>query len=125
MRLKFFAIIGVVAVLVGLGLIYVQAVASADPRLRACGGDGGNVRAAFAIARARDLQDHYPHMLRTPELETDSPAFVVDFDGETTLPLMMTNPRAPKASAYTNVVCVYADGIPNWYYDVDKSEMRR
>ena len=114
----------VVAVFAAVAFVYVHSVSGADPRLAACGGDSGKVRAAFAIAHARDFQAHYPHALRTPELETDSPAFVVDFSSAT-MPLMTGNARAPRTTSYTNVVCVYADGVPNWYFDVDKTDMKQ
>ena len=52
-----------------------------DPRFRGCAGDLANVRAAFAIAAARDYAQHIPLMGRAPELETsNAPAFVVVFD---------------------------------------------
>ena len=122
-RAKFGAALSLVAVLTAFGLLYVQAVAGSDARFRACGGSAGHVRAAFALNHARDIQSHYPHLLRTPELETDSPAFVVDFDGDTAIPLMTVNPRAPQITSFKNVMCVFADGAPNWYFDVDKTDM--
>jgi hypothetical protein len=123
MRAKFVTGIATAAIVAVVALVYVRSVSGADPRFHACGGDAGHVRAAFAMNHARDFQSHYPNALRTPELETDSPAYVVDFEGGTVIPIMMSNPRAAKATSYQNVVCVFADGVPNWYFDVDKSAM--
>ena len=117
----------VVVITVALsGLVYTQAAFGADPRLRACGGDSPDVkvRMSFTISHARDFQAHYPYALKTPELETDGPAYVVDFEGPVNV-RFTGNPRAqPRRGPYTNVVCVFADGVPNWYYDVDKTGMR-
>lgn len=113
----------VLAAVASLMLIYVQAVSGADPRLRACGGasPGVKVRVSFAMTHARDFQAHYPHALKTPELNTDEPAYVVDFDGSVNV-RFTGNPRSePRQGPYHNVVCVFAQGIPNWYYDVDKT----
>jgi hypothetical protein len=122
MRAKLIAGLGVATVVAAVTFIYVQSVTGADPRFHACGGDSGHVRAAFAMSHARDFGAHYPHALRTPELETDSPAYVVDFEG-TVIPLTTGNPRAPRVTSYKNVLCVFADGVPNWYFDVDKAGM--
>jgi len=62
-------------------------------------------------ARARDFWLHFPaEKRRAPELELDTPAVVVVFDGPTTVPVLTggTNGQAPVAQVRLNdVVCVY------------------
>ncbi len=54
-------------------------VIRAVPEFDACGGSSRSVMTAFPMPRASDFRGHLPHFPASPELETDTPAFVVVF----------------------------------------------
>jgi hypothetical protein len=102
-----------------------------DPRFEACGGTAGTVDATLDFV-AREYHDHFPLMGRSPELETDDPAFAVVFaDGEG--PPMAVHPQLelgdhdelpqPPQDSPHRTVCLYVgqptDGVVNVYVDVD------
>ena len=72
--------------LAGSAAVVVNGALAPDVRLSRCGGDdpGNRVMAAFEMSRARDFWTHFPNAARpAPELEVESPAYVVVFDGPT------------------------------------------
>jgi hypothetical protein len=94
-----------------------------DPRIAACGGSGGGkVLTAFEMQRARDFWSHFPAAPReAPELEVDTPVFVVVFDG----------PTMVRGAVLDDVVCVlmppsdlYPQGEPLVYHDVPRDGFR-
>jgi hypothetical protein len=98
-------------------------VSGTDPRLGACGGPIGNVRAAFDLAHARDLWNHIPGFLGAPELEIDDPAHVVVYDA----PMKMDitgKPRASGRQTFDHVVCVAIHGDQTYYSSVDLSVVK-
>ncbi len=115
------------AITLGAALV-VQGAVPADPRLDLCGGTahGNKILAAFEMSRARDFWQHFPRALRAPELEVDSPAFVVAFDGPTRLDLWLGARSKPLEASVTRdgVVCVVVDGIPNMYSGIDFTDFR-
>jgi hypothetical protein len=127
--------------LVALG-IALLALASAgspslalDPRAAACGASViGSIVNQTAIGHARDYQTLFPKMGYSPELETDTPAFVVAYAGTTKLMGLslapapggadgnITTEPAAAQSDFTGVVCVVVDGSdPVVYVNVDTS----
>ena len=109
----------------------------ADPRLKTCTTDGtGVVQVSFAMAHARDYQDHLPRMLRSPELEIDSPAYVVVFSGAVNSAfaggaaaqpadsVVPADPQPATQSPATGVVCVSVDGSPTYYSNVDTTGLK-
>jgi hypothetical protein len=94
-----------------------------DPRIAACGGSGGGkVLTAFEMPRARDFWSHFPAAPReAPELEVDTPVFVVVFDG----------PTMVRGAVLDDVVCVlmppsdlHPQGEPLVYHDVPRDGFR-
>jgi hypothetical protein len=121
----------VLALAIGVGLggaLAVQALGR-DSRLNLCPVSGNRVLATFEIQKARDYARVIPRMLRSPELEVDSPAFVVLFDGPASLtvhgaPPANNAPRGesrPVVQKFDGVVCVVVDGSATIYSDVDIS----
>jgi hypothetical protein len=111
-----------VAGLLLLGGLFVAANA-ADPRPRACGANGGgHVQAAFAMDHASSFWSHFPNALQAPELEVDTPAYVVVFSGPVKL-VIAGNPNGAGGSlqqaTFDHVVCVLVGDTPNFYYNVD------
>lgn len=118
----------VLAVALGLGLAGTVAVGALgqDNRLALCPVDGNRVLAAFEVERARDVARVLPRMLRSPELEVDTAAFIVLFDGPTQLTVHGAPPAddAPpvdtrRVGMYDGVVCVVVGGSATVYSDVD------
>lgn len=123
------------AVAVGL-LVYLGSVGIAlgqDPREDLCPIEGNKIAASFEMPSARDYSRYIPRMLRSPELETDSPAFVVVFDGPTRLNVGGSvagsdgdRQAAPANSGeYSGVVCVVVDNDATVYTDVDITAWQR
>lgn len=101
-------------------------VRSADTAWIACGAaDPANkVMARFDLPAARLFWTRFPNAGRAPELEVDQPATIFVFDGPTTHPLMLAPDDPGGAVVVTRavrdrVVCVYVDGVPNVYSNVD------
>jgi hypothetical protein len=109
------------------------AVDQTDPRFAACSGPTGPVIAAFPMAAARDYHVHLPQMGISPELDVDTPAFVVVFagmwpgpDGGAAPPPGSTwPPRSLAPGAHD--VCIWVGdattGSPNVYEDVSTAGM--
>jgi hypothetical protein len=104
-------------------------VDAADPRFEACGATVDAVDATVAFT-ARNYRDHFPLMGRSPELESDVPAFAVVFaeGAELAIPLQPAlrpgdQEAAPPPEAPHRTVCIYVgmppDGVMNYYVDVD------
>lgn len=94
-----------------------------DERLARCGGYSpmNKVLTSFEMPQARDFWKHFPHALAAPELQADTPAFVVVFDGPTTVTAMHApDPNVDDSAigvqpeVLDNVVCVYLP--PSEYY---------
>ena len=98
-----------------------------DPRIDFCPIGDNRVEAAFAIDRARDYREHLRLMGRSPELETDEPAFVVIFEGPGDFvvqqappgPGGVAKPPAAPGSPSEWLVCVIVGTSPNVYTGVD------
>jgi hypothetical protein len=79
----------------------------------------------FKLAHGADIRRHIPRMGRSPEIEDSAPATVVIFAGKVQIgPMMLRLPApgeslAPEPDAYAGVVCVFHDGVPEFYSDVD------
>lgn len=123
-----------------VGVLFVAVVAGGvaaarDSRLDLCPTVRNKVLASFEIAQARRYQEFIPEMLRSPELETDSSAYVVIFDGPATLDVAGAPPgvddngavisEEPAPAAYDGVVCVVVDGTPTVYVNVDLAGWHR
>ncbi|HEV8529330.1 MAG TPA: hypothetical protein VGS60_17585 [Actinomycetes bacterium] len=134
-RLRFVAVpvsAGVLAVAV---LLSRQPAASLalDPRATECGYSvQGQIQAQFALDRAMDYHTYLPKMLRAPELETNEPAFVVVYAGNSRVgglsvappPLDGTGGAVVSESVpttYSGVVCVVTSTGPTIYFNVDTS----
>ena len=102
-----------------------------DPRVARCLGSRGEVVAAFEVARASQVMGEvFPNAGRAPELDVDTPAFVVVFDGPVDLgdlrrlaPVAPGQPGPPRFG--DSVVCVLVDGQPSVYSDVGLRDWRR
>jgi len=98
-----------------------------DARIDSCPIGDNRVEAAFAIDRARDYREHLPLMGRSPELETDEPAFVVIFEGPGDFVVQQAPPGAggvavPPAAPTARsewLVCVVVGTSPSVYTDVE------
>lgn len=129
-RKRFLATIAMViglAVPLGIGI----GVKAEDPRLARCGGDvrGNSVLTSFELSSAKLFWTRFPHAGMAPELEVDSPAYVVVFDGPATH-LLMGPTRADGKAAIRpatreNVVCVVVDDVVNLYSEVDVTGFER
>jgi hypothetical protein len=112
------------------GCAAIAPVDAADPRFEACGGTVDIVDATVAFT-ARDYLDHFPLMGRSPELESDDPAFAVVFAEGKAFPGMVTSPLRPgddqarpePADQPHRSVCIYVgrppEGDRHVYVDVD------
>jgi hypothetical protein len=97
--------------------LWAQSAAGLDPRARACGAESWPVLGTFEVARVDEVGQHLPHMKPAPELNGSIPAYVVLFDG----PIELPRPRFVhgEAHAETGVICVFVNGVPGFYTDVD------
>ncbi len=106
-----------------------------DPRLTACFGGAGEVQYAFEMTHARDYQRYLPNMLLAPELDVDSPGFVVVFAAGVVPSVGLLPPGPADASETPSApvtapppshrsVCILVDGAPNLYSDVDIDGLR-
>lgn len=115
-----------VALLTGCAAI--ARVDAGDRRFEACNGTKATVDATVAFT-ARDYLAHFPLMGKSPELESDAPAFAVVFaEGERPpvplLPQLRPDGAAPPAPEQSHrTVCIYVgqppDGEMNIYLNVD------
>lgn len=120
--------------ILGAGTILAAAALAPDARIARCGGDdpGNDVLASFELKQARDFWKHFPQASRlAPELEVDTPAFVVVFDGPTRMTAlsgMDTDASGGMTQVVLqDVVCVllpasdmYPDGETLVYYGVSR-----
>jgi hypothetical protein len=110
---------GRIVIGLGAGLVLAAAVATQmtgqpiDQRVYDCGlsTPGNQVLATIELPRARDLWQRLPAAGGAPELENDRPALLVLFRGNYTW--------FRTGEVFQNVVCVYQDGRPNIYPDVN------
>ena len=103
---------------------------SGDARLKSCFEGAFPIQYVFEMTHARDYKRYLPAMGMSPELDVDSPAFVVVFvDGAGPFTGMGTAPEpdatpgpspTPEPGRY---VCVLVDGTPNLYSGVDITGM--
>ena len=127
-------LVGLTAVLVVGGALLVSGAqpSTAGAAAQACGANNpaNTVRATIELGRTRDFWLHFPGEKRSaPELDRDTPATVVIFDGPTTVAVVSapTNGQASVNSIRANnVVCVYLPpskmypyGEPMVYADVN------
>lgn len=110
--------------------VVVTGALAPDARLAGCGGanPANRVRAAFEMKQAREFWVHFPAASRqAPELEVDTPVFVVVFDGPVEVAGLggVDAQAGVRTATLTNVVCVlkppsplYPDGEPLVYYNV-------
>jgi hypothetical protein len=106
---------------VGLGGALLVALAAAgaltaqpmDQRLADCGAStpGNEVLASVNLGRGREFWNRLPAALGAPELDNDRPALLVVFKGDYTW--------FRTGEVFQNVVCVYQDGYPHIYPDVN------
>ncbi|MER3418561.1 MAG: hypothetical protein C4343_05595 [Chloroflexota bacterium] len=84
-----------------------------DQRVLDCGAStpGNEVLTVIELPRARDFWKRLPAAAGAPELENDQPALLVVFKGDYTW--------FRTGQVYRNVVCVYQDGYPHIYPNVD------
>lgn len=84
-----------------------------DQRLADCGAStpGNEVLASVNLGRGRDFWNRLPAALGAPELDNDRPALLVVFKGDYTW--------FRTGEVYQNVVCVYQDGYPHIYPNVN------
>lgn len=116
-----------------VGLASFAYVTGSDPRMALCPVKGNPVLASFEIPQARAYTQYIPRMLRSPELETEAPAYVVLFDGPARLLVAGSVPREGSTEAeivstdeyFDGVVCVVVDGQATVYIDVDITSWRR
>jgi hypothetical protein len=114
----------------GVGLALLAALAWAatvrgtDARLGACAGPEGKVAVSFDLEHARDIWGHIPGFKKAPELEVDSPAHVVVYEG----PVIWSTGGNPMAEdnpdEETNVVCVAIGDVPIYYTSVDLTTVK-
>lgn len=104
-----------------VAVIWAQGVLGGDARARACGADTNATVATFSVPAANQVRNHLPHMHAAPELDlSSSPAYVVLFRDPVELPVMGFS-GSVTARTYSNVVCVFVDGRPEFYSNVDTS----
>jgi hypothetical protein len=140
-RLRWWVGLLSLAVLAGLwAASQIGHVQSADARLEECGGTNpaNRVAAAFELSHASEFWDHFPLAPRgAPELEVDTPVYVVVFEGPTAVAVLgqMPGPEPSDASyvpletvLLNDVVCVYMppsamypEGEPLVYYNVPRA----
>lgn len=112
-------------------VLIVVACAARDPRATRCG-IAAPVAREFALEHARDYRMALPRMGRSPELEIESPAYVVVYAGPVNLGGVNRAPDAQDSSgnpighvdqpdSFTGVVCVVVNGSPTIYVNVDAS----
>lgn len=110
---------GRIVVGLGAGLVLAAAVAAqinaqpTDQRVYDCGlsTPGNQLLATINLDHARDFWRHLPAAGGAPELENDNPALLVVFRGDYTW--------FRTGQVFQNVVCVYQDGYPHIYPNVN------
>jgi hypothetical protein len=103
-----------------------------DPRFKSCGGESQPVLMAFPLDHARDYLKAFPNMGYSPELQVDQPAFVVVFDGPwhgarlggRFAPSSGTPAPTPTRPPGTNDMCIWLEGYPIYYAEIDTSRGR-
>lgn len=116
-------VVGIVAACVTALLIFAPIVLSQPPSddAIACGARQNRIEAEFDMARAADIWEIFPAMLRAPELEADgSPAHVVVFLGDFDMNGMVAG--RDNIPLVQGAVCVVqSDGTPNLYDSVSRA----
>lgn len=108
-------LVGLATVLAAGGALLVSGAqpSTADAAAQACGANnpGNTVRATIELGRTRDFWQRFPNETRrAPELDRDTPATVIVFDGPTTIAVVtgVTNGQTSVGSVrVNNVVCVF------------------
>jgi len=72
------------------------------------------IRGIGVLEHATMLPRYVPLTGREPEIKSDSPAFVVLFEGTLRLPLR-GGPGAPTYQDIQGATCTFSDGMPIWY----------
>jgi hypothetical protein len=125
--------VATVAILQGIGAIGSDPgfggpavpIESNDPRFTKCAGDEGPVLAAFHLEHASQFANHFPAAGQAPEMEVQTPAFVVVFDGPYPGPVMprFSASPPPTPAPGRRDICVWIgdpdDGVQVVYGDVD------
>lgn len=100
--------------------------AGADRRLSECGAGlprQNPLVGSFELENPADIYGHIPHLPQLPDLGTFAPpVFVVLFDRGIfvfPVPLMGTSETASYYSQPHTIVCIYHDGRPDYYADVN------
>lgn len=103
-----------VALLLAAGLAtQINAARLVDQRVNDCGlsTPGNQVSAIIDLDHARNFWHRFPAALGAPELDNDNPALLVVFRGDYTW--------FRTGQVFQNVVCVYQDGYPHIYPNVN------
>ena len=125
-RIKVVTVVAFAAALTIVGTWATQ-VAAQDARLRACAVTSETpVAATFSLARASDIDSHFPSASHFFEFDgVSDAAFVVVFAGPVTLPAMhpVAAPGQNSVSnmTYNNVVCILVGDRAAFYYNVNES----
>lgn len=97
-----------------------------DARVAQCpvGGSDAKVLTTLELTRARDFWTRFPNAGTAPELESDTAAFVIVFDGPITLPglgypLPGESGVTVRNAVYKDVICVVTNGHGTIYVNVD------
>lgn len=111
------AALAIVALFGALAASQVGARTTLDPRIAECGlsTPGNQALATFDLDHASNFWKHFPAALGAPELQNDRPALVVVFKGDYIW--------FRTGQVFQHVVCVYQDGLPNIYPDVNLAGM--
>jgi hypothetical protein len=98
-------------------VLWTQSALGLDARAKACGADNWAMLSTFEVAHASEVRQHLPRMKPAPELEVSAPAYVVLFRDAIDLPQVRFNRAVVKSE--TGVICVFVNGVPEFYTDVD------
>jgi hypothetical protein len=88
----------------------------AEAGIKACGvrAHATQIHGIGILARARLLPEYVPLTGREPEIQSDSPAFVVQFTGR----IRLWDRAGPESAPFTDsedATCVMLDEWPTWY----------
>lgn len=103
------------------GAIAVSDATARDPSLQACGAyeSTNHVMAHMTVANGRDVHSHVPLLGKTPEVDDATNVTIVLFD-KYALPMIMGHRfNGPATKSGPGYLCLFADGVPNIYSDVD------
>lgn len=120
--LRAFILVGLVATNSGCGVADTSVLPTPqDHRASVCVMSAATpVLGTFEVAHADEVRTHLPRMVPTPELDNSTaPAFVVMFSGPVELPSSDFVGGARPTNALNGVICIVANGVPEYYAGVD------